>query len=200
MKTLEKMHDISLTQPEKEALAQWEDQDLKPISITTAHKYYELYLQGCSCMEIANLNPGIHLGAIVNAKVRYGWDQQKAAYIEDLTLKTKQQASKTYLESVKFLSNLLSTVHTRFDTNFSKFHQTKDPEDLGPFQQIDGGLLKEYRSNLDLLFRLMGQDAKSIKGGPQVNVNVTSNGDTNVDFEDAEAYLKKANDKQKLDK
>jgi len=147
-------------------------------------EYFDLYLQGSSCLEIAQLNPGIDLGAIVNCKVRYEWDKQKAAYIEDLTVRARQDGTKIYLESIRFLGNLLGTVHARFDTNFAKFRQSKDPSDLGAFEQIDGGLLKEYRSNLDLLFRLMGQDAKAVKSGPQVNVNIASSGDTSVGFED----------------
>ena len=79
------------------------------------------------------MNPGIHLGAVVNAKVRYGWDRQKELYIEDLMAKTKQQASKVFLESVKFLGNWLNTVHMRSDMVFGKFAQTKDVEELNPF-------------------------------------------------------------------
>ena len=58
---------------------------------------------------------------------------------------------------------------------------------------------KEYRANLELFFRLTGQDTRSMKG-PSVNVNVTSSGNTSVDFDDAESYLKQLSKAEKLDK
>ena len=51
MKILEKAIEVALIPVEKEALEQWEEQGLPKISITTAAKYYDLYLQGSSCSE-----------------------------------------------------------------------------------------------------------------------------------------------------
>lgn len=182
---------LPLSSIEAEAYDKWLSNDRSSLSITTAAKFYELFLQGCSCEEIARLNQGVDLGAIIDARLKYDWDKEKSIYITNLMSQIREQTQKNYMESVKFLGNVLTTVHMRFEEKLKKYFQTKDEADLGEFALTD---MKEYRHNLDLFFRLTGQDAKAVKGVSQINVNIEGT-DTKVslDQEDAEHYLRDLN-------
>jgi hypothetical protein len=195
MTKLKKMDDVhySLSTAENDALDKWERGKRPQLSITTVAKYYELYLQGCSTEDIARLNPGVDLGAIVHAKIEYGWDLEKSKYVLNLTNNIKEQAVKTHLESVKFLGNVIALTHMRFDEKLKKFFQSKDETELGEFSGKDFDL-KEYRHNLDLFFRLTGQDARALKAS-QININVNSGDKVEVEEEDAADFLKELNKK-----
>lgn len=182
---------VDLTPIEKEAHDRWVIGHRAGLTTDQALRFYDLFLQGCSCEEISRLNPELELGAIVEARLVHNWDMEKSSYVNNMMVHIREQSQKNYMESIKFLGNVLTTVHMRFEDKLKKYFQTRDEKDLGEFADVD---MKEYRHNLDLFFRLTGQDAKAVKG--QININVERNGDTKVEVEeDAADFLKELNKK-----
>lgn len=132
-----------------------------------SQKFYVLFESGASCEEIRKANPGISLGAIVQTRVRDGWDVMRANHLEDLKRDIPDRVTKTQLDSADFLQKLLTATHLVHSEALDKFLATGDKAHLRgtPFENMK---LKEYQQILELLLKVTGQDNKKVvevKGG-----------------------------------
>jgi hypothetical protein len=147
-----------LPREEKEALERWVDSGGVSLAHKTAAQFYELYLQGASCSEIAKLNPGFDLGLIVKAKVDHDWEQKRQLYLDELSESVKTAVQKASLETIQFASDALSVFHKMAGTKFRKYLQTGDEAELGPFANMS---MKSYKDFVELLMKLTGRDSDS---------------------------------------
>lgn len=145
--------------------------DYPALSGDLSEKYYDLFLAGASCEDIRKANAGVSLGSIVHARVRDGWDLQKADHLEDLKRDIPDRVTKTQLDSADFLQKLLTTVHLVHSEKLDLFLATGEKTHLKgtPFENLK---MKEYQQILELLLKVTGQDNKKvleIKGGITVD-------------------------------
>jgi len=127
------------------------------LSPKTSADFFELYLAGSSCEDIAKLNPAFGLGIIVKARVDYDWDSKKEEYITALFTNIKEKIQKNQLESIEF-NILAGTVFQKlWSTKFKKFLQTGDEKELG---DLKGMSFKVYKDISENIMKLTGQDKK----------------------------------------
>jgi len=131
------------------------------LSATLAEQLYRLYESGKTCEEIFVLNPALSLGIVVRARMDFGWDDKRQAYLEGMLLKARVQAQQLSLESLGFLGDLLTAFHHHDREKLQRFIQTKNPEDLAGAMMVSGPNLKVYRDILEMLMKLTGQDNNS---------------------------------------
>lgn len=148
-------------------------------------QFYELFLNGYSCEEIAKLNEGkFDPGMIIDARVRHEWDARKSAHLESLYGGLLEKVKATQAEGAVFLTDMLSAAHKMYGSKIKKYLQTGDPKDLGGLQ-IES--LDSYRKILETLMTLTGQH--SGKTGQQPKVQIVAQGDVTVSNEPSASEL-----------
>lgn len=144
---------------EIESLEQTKELGVKPISPTLAAQMYNLFLEGYTCSDIAKLNKGFTEGDILYCRQKYNWDQQRDEYAQQLTMQVQQKMMKQKLESVEYLTNMLSVIHKEHKEVMLKFLQTGNIDDLPKI-----GSLKTYKDILEALAKVTGEDSvKKVK-------------------------------------
>lgn len=126
-----------------------------PLSPSLQMQLFELYLNGYSCEQIASLNRGIRLGAIVRAFKEGDWMNKRGAYINHLLENVKDRVQQVQCEAVVFASDLLAVAHKMFGGKLQRYLQTGDESELGG---LAINSLKQYKETVDLLLKLTGQD------------------------------------------
>lgn len=144
---------------EMELLERTKEMGAKPISPTLAAQMYNLFLEGYTCLDIAKLNKGFTEGDILYCRHKYNWDQQRDEYAQQLTMQVQQKMIKQKLESIEFLTNMLSVIHKENKEVMLKFLQTGNLDDLPKI-----GSLKTYKDILEALAKVTGEDSvKKVK-------------------------------------
>lgn len=132
------------------------------IAPTLNAKLFALFLNGKNCEEIRRLNPQLTLGQIVDARVHGRWDQLADEHLGQLLRTTAARVQQVTLESVHFLSDVLSGAHKEHADSVARYLQTGDPVHLGAFRIKS---VSDYRRTLEGLQRATGQDKKVTVNG-----------------------------------
>jgi hypothetical protein len=125
------------------------------LSLSMSLQLYELFLNGKSCEEIARLNPHFTLGMIVRARVEGLWDARKAAHVSELYGNVRDRVQQVQLEAVRFTTDMISAAHKQFSDKIQRYLMTGDERELGDLQIRN---LRDYKSSLELLLKITGQD------------------------------------------
>src|SRR5277367_536244 len=103
---------VELNETENKAFLEWKESDGKPLPVAMALKLYELFLNFYSLDDIYRINAKkIHLGAIIDARVRHGWDTRRKEQLDSMYSTVEQKVVKVKNEAVVHLSDLLSAAH-----------------------------------------------------------------------------------------
>lgn len=132
-----------------------------PLSPSTQAQLFELFLNGVPFNEIRRMNPSYSLGQIIAAAVDNNWFAQRESHMSTLLNTVKDRVGQISLESVDFLSNLLSAAHKKHGDSLKRYLQTGNESELSGIALES---LRSYREALELLMRLTGQDIKRVKG------------------------------------
>ena len=119
--------------------------------------FFELYLNGNDVFEIQKLNKAYDIGAIIDCKVRFSWDEKKDAYINNLHTNAMSRLMQVQMESANFLADVLSAAHKRHGIALRKYLQSGDPRDIEGF---DIGNISSYSKSIEALMKITGQDQK----------------------------------------
>lgn len=164
-----------LTDSELEAYNKWVSKREAPIAIGTSLKFFEVFLHGGSCEEIAKLNPGIGLGAVVACRIRDRWDERLDVHRAELLERTRSQVMQIQLEAIQFTAAQLAAAHKRDGDKIRRFLMTGDPDDLKDASYVTG--IKSYKDLVSTMLALTGQDKSKDQRGPlAVSVNVGDKG------------------------
>ena len=166
------------TEREMEALKDVGETGAKPIAPTLSAQMYNLFIEGYTCADIAKLNKGFTEGDVLYCRQRYKWDDQRDEYAMHLTRQVQQKMVKQKLETVEYLTNMLSVIHKEHKDIMLKFLQTGNIDDLPKI-----GSLKTYKDIIETLAKVTGEDStKKIKfeGRMQQDVNVSNNTSTPI--------------------
>lgn len=138
-----------MAEDEEKAVREWRRKKEAPIPLALAVKMYELYLNGYNCDDIFKVNGYKYpLGQIVDAKLRYGWDDRKSSQIALMYAKAEEKVIKVKAEAMSSLSDLLSAAHKVWGDKLAHFLQDGNPEDL---TGMDPSNLKNYKEILGML-------------------------------------------------
>lgn len=127
------------------------------IAPNTSLIYYQQFLAGFSCEEIAIKNPGVDVGSIIDARLRYKWDERKEEYISNLYKTMQERYVQVQMEAVHYVSDMLSAAHKLNGDKYRRFLISGNPNDL---EGLEISSLKQYKEVVDLLLKLTGQDKK----------------------------------------
>jgi hypothetical protein len=159
------------------------------IAEDTAERMYEMFLAGKTCEDIRKINKGYSLGQIVACRIKYGWDARVLKYQEMLQLTVPDRAIQTTLETVDFISKLLTVNQMRMSEAIDKYMLTRNEEDLKGVILVKNA--KELKELVELLMKTTGQDKKRIEFSGKVNVVQAQTGAvTSMSSADADAIAR----------
>ena len=168
---------LSSTLPDKErqALTAYLNVGGGELSAAAAAQFYELFLRGSSCEEIQRLNKAFPLGAIIQARLKFDWDQRKSDHMMELQNKVADTVMRSQLETAEYLANMLSVAAKRDNDRLKKYLQTGNKEDLG--DAMTPSNMMSLTKAIENLMKITGQD-KNIKitKKEELNVNLRSEG------------------------
>jgi hypothetical protein len=147
---------------EGEELRKWKRKAEAPLPLALALKMYELYLNGFSCEEIWRVNGQKYpLGQIVDAKLRYEWDDRKAEQLDSLYGSIEEKVLHVKNDAVSHLAGLLAAAHKIWGDRVAQFLQEGDQTLLAGF---DPSAIKTYKEILSMLQMLVAnKDTKEVK-------------------------------------
>lgn len=163
--------ELALFSPrERTALIEIEASGSRPISPTLAMQFFELFLEGYSCNEIAKQNPPFKEGEVLFLRKKFKWDNQRDDYAYQLQTQMREKLIKQKLESLEFLTNMLAVVHKEQRPKTLRYLQTGKDEDR-PDTWITGPTA--YKNVLETIQKITGEDrvsTQNIKSESKVTV------------------------------
>lgn len=161
------------TSKELQVLQEYEQKGVRPLAPSLAGQMFNLFLEGYSCADIAKLNKGLTEGDILFARKKYNWDTERDNYMIQVKNQVTQKVFKQKMESVEFLTNMLSVIHKEHKDVMLRFLQTGNPEDLPKI-----GSLRTYKEIIETLAKITGEDSvKKLKVDGKIQQETTIKGD-----------------------
>lgn len=142
---------------------------------TVCAAFFELFLNGSTVYEIQKLNKAFDIGAIIDAKIRFGWEEQKIRYTQELQGRAVNRLLQVQSESVQFLADAMAATHKKHGSALKKYLQSGNEQDLDGF---DLGSITTYSRAIEALLKVTGQDQKkkvTVDGVITNNVNLPGN-------------------------
>ena len=161
-------------------LTRWIDQGKPGLAKSKAERMGDIYLLGYSCQEINKWFPEYPLEVLLFARAQYNWDELRAKYRQQVQQNTLAAATATRLESIRFLSELISATHLKWRKDILAY--IANPDGNKPPECLPSGIY-QYGQAMGLLKDLVTPDGGGgSKGGdanpsgptPLVSVTVKS--------------------------
>lgn len=174
-----KIEDILIpgwTKDESSLLLKGEEEGTRPIAPSLSSQLLNLFLEGYSCAEIAKNNKPFSEMDILVCRKKYKWDDEKDKYAFDLAKQVREKLIKQKLESLEFLTNVLSVTHKKHKDQMIKYLQTGKEEDM---PENWASSPTTYKSILETIQKITGEDRVSTQkitseATVKVEGNVTS--------------------------
>src|SRR6266404_4850632 len=147
---------------EAEELRRWKRKGEAPLPLALALKMYELYLNSYSAEEIWKINGQKYpLGQIVDAKLRYEWDERKAEALDGFYSNIEDKVLHVKNDAISHLTGLLAAAHKIWGDKIATFLQEGDKTILDGF---DPSSIKSYKEILLMLQLLTSKkETKELK-------------------------------------
>jgi hypothetical protein len=159
-----------LSEDDRHILKTFEESGKPGLGPSLCATFFELFLNGKTEREIQKLNPVYDLGAIIQARVKYGWDEKKDKYISELQSGVIARMLQVQMEASNFMADVLAATHKRYGTAIKKYLQSGNADDL---QGFDVNNVQAYYKSIEALMKITGQDQKKkIELGGTVNSSV----------------------------
>lgn len=141
--------------------------NVNTISPDTIAGFYNLFLNGKSCVDIQQMNKGWSLGQIVALRIENNWDDKRKEHIESLLEKENQNLTQLRSESISFISSALSATHKFWSEKILKYLQTGDEAHIQDLPIKSMGFYKSMQAMLKDILEVQS-------GSPSINVTVKS--------------------------
>jgi hypothetical protein len=141
-----------------------------PIAPDVREQLFQLYLNGKSLSEIRNLNSGFSMGQVVDAAVTGDWNVLRQEYLVTVQERAQGRLRQIACESVDFIADHIAATHKFQGDKIRKYLQTGKVEDL---DGINLGSLQQYKSLIDMLVKITGNDKPGDKGPNTINISLT---------------------------
>lgn len=143
-----------------------------PLAPSLQGELFELYLKGTTLEQIARVNKGLRLGAIVRAHEEGDWFNRRELYVQGILDGIRSKVQQSLAESADFLTDYVAVAHKLYGDKFKRFLQTGDESELGDMKPTNIG---QYKMILELLLKATGQgDKKTVSVTGEVNHQVNS--------------------------
>lgn len=144
-----------------------------PLTIVDMGEPLQAFLSGSTLDEVAQSFPEFSLGQIVDAYVRYDWEQARANNIERVALSSAYKYAIASSEVVGHLSNYLMAVHKKIGQDLRRYLDTGDESFI---QGIDLKSFRTYKEAVETLQNVTGVDPKQKQSKPkakEASINTT---------------------------
>lgn len=149
----------------------------KKLSTETAASFFSMYLNGYDTKEIYRLNKAFPYESILIARVTGDWDKEKEDYLNKLQENIKEKLLKAQLESINFLSDLLSATHKKHGDKIKKFLTSGNEKDLEGTMSVDS--VSQLLKVVEGLNKVTGQDRPKAND-TTINVNIDQRSVNNI--------------------
>lgn len=149
----------------------------KKLATETAASFFSMYLNGYDTKEIHRLNKAFPYESILIARIDNNWDEEKEDYLNKLQQNIKDKLLKSQLESINFLSDLLSATHKKHGDKIKKFLSSGNEKDLDGTISVDS--VSQLLKVIEGLNKITGQD-KSKNNDTTINVNIDQRSVNNI--------------------
>ncbi len=161
---------VDLSEVEKESYKEWKKEKVPPLPLAASLKGYELFLNSYSCDDIARIS-GCPLGQVVDARLRYSWDQTRDEQLKALYAKIEERVLVTKSQALAHVTDLLAAAHKFQGEKIKKYLYEDDPNALGDLRIAT---VKDYREIVNLLVALTSpQQGGKIPNTPSGLVSVS---------------------------
>lgn len=166
-----------LSEEEYESVKKYLESGGKRLSTETATSFFSMYLNGYDTKEIFRLNKAFPYESILIAKVTGNWDKEKEDYLSKLQENIKEKLIKAQLESINFLSDLLSATHKKHGDKLKKFLTSGNEKDLEGTMSVDS--VSQLLKVVEGLNKITGQDRPKAND-TTINVNIDQRSVNNI--------------------
>ena len=146
-----------------------------PLAPEPAARFFELFLAGSDVHEIHRLNKAFPLGALLDAQVKFKWNERKDKYASDLQDKVLDKVRMAQLETTELMTDILAAARRKYGDKLKKYIQSGNDADLDGV--IDVSDIKNLVKLTEGLLKITGQDrVQKVKTEDTQNVNINLNG------------------------
>lgn len=181
---------LEFSAKERKILEETEREGAKPISAQLAAQLFTVFLEGYSCAEIADLNKDKLLseGDILYCRKKFNWDKQKYDYTLNLQKQIGEKLLKIKLESIQFLTNLLSVTHKINNERNLKYLQTGNPEELSEEWAKSP---TSYKQVWEIIQKITGEDKITKHEIKSESIRIENEANKSINADDQSILLKK---------
>lgn len=152
------------------SLNKYIDEKKPELALSTANKFFELYMNGVDVDGIHSLNPAFPKAAINLCRVKYNWDSMLKEHIAKLQSKIADKVMKAQLEATALYADVITAANKKHSVNLRKYIQTGDETYLK--KTLDINSVHQLQKAVEGLQKVTNQD-KNITLTSQENVNVS---------------------------
>jgi len=143
------------------------------LALSTAQRFFELFLYGNNVDDIHDLNVAFPKSSIQWCRFKYNWDRLREEHMMKLYASTAQKVMKAQLDTTSLLADILSASAKKNGDKINKYLQTGNENDLAGALSVK--CLKDLVKTAESLQKITNQDKKMhITKEENVNVNITS--------------------------
>jgi hypothetical protein len=197
--TIQQKGERYLSSSERELLENYIKDGGAEISLSTANRFFELYISGSDIDEILRLNPGFPKAAILWLKAKYDWDQVKQDLMIKMQSTIAEKVMRAQLDAASLYADMITAATKRHQDNLKKYIQTGDEKYLSKTMPIDN--VTQLQKAVEGLQKVTGQD-KNIKitkeDKTSVDINITGgSGNSSMSAETAAKILTAISEEKK---
>jgi hypothetical protein len=188
-----------LTERERSALAEHARRGAPAMSPATAANFFALFVEGYTLDQMLEANRAWGLGVLVDARIRYRWDERREAYVEDVHKQAVERLAKLRAESINHLANLAAVAHTEFRQDMIRYLQNPTEDNL-PKGRLRTP--KDYRDLIEAIEKVTKLGVPTPPPSPTVGVSVGEGSQVAIvmaDEKGAQILQKLANARRKRD-
>lgn len=159
---------------ERESLKAYIQSGGSELALSTANKFFELYLNGNDVDDIVKLNPAFSKSMINWSRLKYNWDAMRVEYISKLQSRIVDKVLKAQLEATSLYADVISAANKKHSENLQKYLQTGDEKYLAKTLSINN--VAQLQKAVEGLQKVTGQDRNTksiIEHKTSVDVTVT---------------------------
>lgn len=173
--TFESRAKASLVPADYEDMMGYIDRGGSEIALSTANKFFELYISGNDVEDIHKLNPAFPRSAINWLRIKYDWDSMREQLMRKMQNQIADKVMKAQFEAASLYSDIISAAHKKHSENLKKYIQTGDKKYLE--DTIDINSVHQLQKVVDGLQKVTGQDRKiTVSEEKRVSVDVNVDG------------------------
>jgi len=165
-----------MSESEKESLAKFKTRGhpgIHKINDAVVYKMFNLYLAGRTYSEISQVTKE-KKDLVLYLSSRFDWFKIKMEYLLSLNNNLVAKVSKTRLESINFLTNLMTLNHKYYSKQIDKYLMSGDDK---VFESLNLKPLEKYMKAIDVLEKLMptGKNDRDPGEKPFAEIHLSGN-------------------------